>query len=116
MTDRSGPYAVKFFTFRIESSSPKINVLHTKNLDLERDGLVVDMNHFDSGKLVLTCVYFALIKVFEISLFCNSYFAANVSDLRLCCRSAVSVGICYSQWIIGRLGSQVAEKCLATQE
>ena len=36
-------------TSRIESSSPRISILHTKNLDVERDGLVVDMNHFDTG-------------------------------------------------------------------
>ncbi len=39
---------------RIESNSPRISILHTKNLDVVRDGLVVDMNHFDTGEKLFT--------------------------------------------------------------
>ena len=38
--------------FRIEQNSPKISILHTKNLDVEADGLVVDINHFDTGNIL----------------------------------------------------------------
>ena len=34
---------------RIETGSPRISILHTKNLDVEEEGLVVDMAHFDTG-------------------------------------------------------------------
>ncbi len=36
--------------FRIETASPRISILHTKNLDVEEVGLVVDMNYFDTGQ------------------------------------------------------------------
>ena len=37
------------FYFRIEKGSPKITVLHTRNLDLAENGLIVDLHHFDTG-------------------------------------------------------------------
>ena len=36
--------------FRVEMGGPRISILHTKNLDVESEGLVVDMTYFDTGK------------------------------------------------------------------
>ena len=35
--------------FRIETTSPKLNILRTENLDVEQEGLVVDINYLDTG-------------------------------------------------------------------
>ncbi|KAK2148717.1 hypothetical protein LSH36_486g02011 [Paralvinella palmiformis] len=41
--------------FRIESSGQRMNILHTKNLDVESEGLVVDMTYFDTGSQNVVC-------------------------------------------------------------
>ncbi|ELT97398.1 hypothetical protein CAPTEDRAFT_159025 [Capitella teleta] len=35
--------------FRMEVDNPRINIQHTKNLDVDSEGLVVDMTYFDTG-------------------------------------------------------------------
>ena len=37
------------FYHRIETGSPRISILHTRNLDIDGEGQVVDINHFDTG-------------------------------------------------------------------
>lgn len=53
---------------RIENNSSKINILHTKNLDVETDGLVVDVNHFDTGGKEVTEILMSKTRM----LFCYS--------------------------------------------
>jgi len=31
------------------SGGSRVNVLHTKNLDINSEGLIIDLNYFDSG-------------------------------------------------------------------
>jgi len=33
------------------SGGSRVNVLHTKNLDINSEGLIVDVTYFDSGNL-----------------------------------------------------------------
>lgn len=34
----------------MEISEPRLSIQHTKNLDVESEGLVVDMTYFDTGE------------------------------------------------------------------
>jgi len=36
------------------TSGSRVSVLHTKNLDVNSEGLIVDMTYFDSGNLSVT--------------------------------------------------------------
>ena len=38
--------------YRIESGGQRMSILHTKNLDVELEGLIVDMSYFDTGKFI----------------------------------------------------------------
>ena len=35
--------------YRVEVGGPRISILHTKNLDVESEGLIMDMSYFDTG-------------------------------------------------------------------
>jgi hypothetical protein len=37
------------FLYRIETASNRFNILQTKNLDVNTEGLIVDMMYFDNG-------------------------------------------------------------------
>lgn len=39
------------FVMRIETSSSKMSVQHSRQLDIQEDGCAVDINYLDSGKL-----------------------------------------------------------------
>lgn len=38
------------FVMRVDSSSNKVTLLHTRQLDVHEDGCAVDINYLDSGK------------------------------------------------------------------
>lgn len=39
------------FVMRIETSSSKMSVQHSRQLDIQEDGCAVDINYLDSGKM-----------------------------------------------------------------
>ena len=38
------------------TGASRVSVLHTKNLDVNSEGLIVDMTYFDSGNLAITII------------------------------------------------------------
>ena len=43
------------FSFRMEAHGHGVTVLHSRNLNLERDGQIVDMTYYDTGTHVNPC-------------------------------------------------------------